>query len=154
MKENVALFLAENPVHHSPYLRQLMQEEFQSKQELDHDVQPASDNTVTDTETDDKNSVKNQDHSNHSVNKCKTEQEAVIASSDVKAEIVRTLSDQASASSKHSEHSSACVDCTSDVTETGARGNITKLSENKQKDKDVKPPSKEETLGKVVWDQE
>ena len=162
---NNYLAVSENPSHHSPYLRQLMQEEFQSRQQSSPDkAEPAIDSSVTDELTDSRTNNKIEDHNNHTKNNCKSEQETVIASGDVKADIVRTLSDeasakidvkaeivhtlsdQASASNKHSKDTSGCVDNKGDATEASAGGNITKSSEKKQKA--VKPPSKEETLGK------
>ena len=163
-----------------------MQEEFESRLHSSPDTadptSPGDREPVTDGETNTRTNNKIQDQSNHTENNCKSEQATVIATGDVKKEIVRTLSgqangnnvndknveklsdqacasgvkdensgtcDQASTSNKYSTDTDVLVDNKGDAKET--EGKLPKSVEKNKKDKPVKPPSKEETLGNAFF---
>lgn len=135
--------VADNPVHHSPYIRQLMQEEFQSKK-----VHLSQDNTATNNQTIPDSVTEEQADSVSSKSHSMIEQESVTTGSDVKAEIVRTLTDHNNqAEDKHLTDKSDHVDCSGDAKATDS--NIPKSS---QKEKEAKQPSKEDTIGKSMVD--
>ena len=154
-----SVVFTDNPVHHSPYLRQLMQEEYESKQ-----LQTSTDNQVANSEIDTKIDSEAK-HSNNFENNSKNDSDSVTANSvvkaeiakdvtanisDVKAEIIKDLSDQSSGTDNHpGKDSASSVDCKGDASVTGANTDIPKSSDEKPTVKEVKQPGKEERLGKT-----
>ena len=143
------LVFAENPVHHSPYFRQLMQEEYESKN-------VHSSPGGCDKKMDSKNSVEKLEQSSDS----KTESENLTTNSDIKTDVVKMINnkscdvendkqlvDNDKQLADNDKQLNENPDCTGDAGVTGASTNIPKSSEAKHKEKKAKQPSKEERLG-------
>lgn len=136
------LEMKENPVHHSPYLRQLMQEEFHSR------VQISSDKTDTTSENDTNNSSEKQ--SDVCKNKSISNKATVTANYDIKSQIPENK--PGCGNKRTADGVDSGIDCTGDAKISGSDTNIPKSSENKQTVKDVKQPSKEERLDDLLQD--